>query len=185
MRRIDPRADVEERRERVEVVPDRSDERRDRGDRHPAVHPQEQARDLGRAGPAGDALDDDPYPADEPEDPEQHAQPGGWQVARRRCVRAIRAHVADEHEDERQRDRRRGAGEVDRKRQTGSCRTRSGCARRRPPARPAPRSTPRQAIAASRAARVIFGTPARPRRSVRGCGSAGSRRRWRRSRAPR
>ena len=55
--------------------------------------------------------------AEEPERAEREAQGRRWQPARVRGLRALGPDVADEHEDERQGDRRRGAREVDRERQ--------------------------------------------------------------------
>ena len=59
----DGRTEVVERRERVEEVPGRPDERRDDGQADPAVDPQEQRRDVARGRTADDALGDDPEPA--------------------------------------------------------------------------------------------------------------------------
>ncbi len=62
-----PRADAEpmhdrgtevmERRERIEELPDRPDERRQQRDAHPAVDPQDEGRDLGVGRAAEDPLD--------------------------------------------------------------------------------------------------------------------------------
>ncbi len=108
-----PGADVVEGRERIDEVPGWSDERADDRQPDPAVDPQEERRDGGLRGPAGDALGDDPEPADDAEDaqPDADAGPGGDGPDRQ--LRAVRADVANEHEHERQGDGRRGAGQVD------------------------------------------------------------------------
>ena len=88
------------------------------GHADPAVDPQEQGRDVGVARAAGDALGDDPDPAEEPDGPERVAEPGRRQRARRPIeVRRGRPHVADDDEDERQGDGRGGPDEVDGQRQ--------------------------------------------------------------------
>ena len=104
-------------RERVEEVPDRPDERAHHGHADPAEDPDEQRGDLGVARAADDPLDDDPQPGQEPERAEREAQGRRWQPARVRGLRALGPDVADQHEDERQGDGRRGAREVDRQRQ--------------------------------------------------------------------
>ncbi len=114
----DPGHQVVERRERVEEVPDRPDEGRQHGDADPAVDPQEQRRHVADALAADDALGDDPGPADEPDRAQAEPDGGRRQMAGVGQVRALGADVADEDEDERQRDGRRGPDEVDGQRQT-------------------------------------------------------------------
>ena len=91
----------------------------------PAVDPQEERRDVAVARAADDALGDDPDPADEPERPERVAEPRPAagdprpvEVGRRR------ADVADEHEDERQGDRRSRPRRGRPPAAAGSCRSR-------------------------------------------------------------
>ena len=66
-------ADVMERRERVEEVPDRAEDRAH--DRHPdpAIDPQEEGRDVAVARAAGDPLGDDPAPSDQADRPQPEA----------------------------------------------------------------------------------------------------------------
>ena len=64
-------ADVVERRERIEELPDRSDDRGDHRHADPAVDPQEERRDVAGRRTADHALDDDPEPGDESEGPER------------------------------------------------------------------------------------------------------------------
>ena len=76
---------VVDRRERVEEVPGRADDRADDGQADPAVDPQEERRDVAVARPAGDPLGDDPQPADRARSTRSPiAQPGRRQRARRR-----------------------------------------------------------------------------------------------------
>src|SRR3954454_24093080 len=93
-------------------MPDRSD-RRDYGEAHPAIDPQEQRRDAAVAVAARDPLGHDPEPAEEPDEPKQVPKPGRRQVTGTREVRWGGADIADDHEYERQGDRRRGSHEVD------------------------------------------------------------------------
>ena len=109
--------DVVQRRERVEEVPGRSDQRAH--DRHPdpAVDPQEERGDVRVARVAGDPLGDDPDPAKQADPTERVAEPRRRQrplsIEHGRC----RSHVPDDDEDERQGDRRGGPDQVDRQRQ--------------------------------------------------------------------
>ena len=82
--RQDPGRHVVDRRERVEEVPGRADDRADDGQADPAVVPQEEGRDLPVARPAGDPLADDPQPADQPDDaqPDSAARPAAASPAR-------------------------------------------------------------------------------------------------------
>ena len=115
--RQDPGRHVVDRRERVEEVPGRADDRADDGQADPAVVPQEEGRDLPVARPAGDPLADDPQPADQPDGAQPEPQPGRRQRPRRGEVRRRRPDVADDDERERQCHGRRGADDVDRERQ--------------------------------------------------------------------
>ena len=111
------RADVVERRERVEPVPDRVEERRDDRDSDPAVDPQEERLDVAGALSADDPLGDDPGPADQPDRAQPVAEPRGRHLARTGRGHRLRADVREHHERERQRDRQRRPGNVDRERQ--------------------------------------------------------------------
>ena len=82
-------AEVVERRERIEEVPGRSDDRADDRQPDPAVDPQEERRDVGVARVAGDALGDDPDPAEEADGPERVADPRRRQRALGRRGRAV------------------------------------------------------------------------------------------------
>ena len=104
-------------RERVEVVPDRPDERRDHRHADPAVDPHEERGDLGVALPADDALDDDPQPREQPDRTQDVAQRRRRHPAVARRIGPLGADVADEHEDEREGDGGCGAGQVDGERQ--------------------------------------------------------------------
>ncbi len=112
-----PGAQVVERRERVEEVPRRPDERGDEGQPDPAVDPQEERRDRAVAGVAEDALGDDPRDGDEADDPQDDPDDRRRQVARAGRSRRRRPDVARQHEQEREPDRDGGPGQVDRQRE--------------------------------------------------------------------
>ena len=111
-----PGEDVVERRERVEPLPDREQQRGHERDPDPAEHPQEQRRDAASDDPPASAC------------ATIHSQPtrpiarrtrrriaGTWTMPPVRDLGD--AHVAGEDERERERDRGRGPHEVDGERQ--------------------------------------------------------------------
>ena len=98
--------------ERVEPRPGGSDERRHEGEADPPVRPQEQARDVGLARPAHEALGEEPGDRHQAEDPEgrtQEARNGAHAVLGRSEGRD----VAQEDDGEREGDGRGRPGEVD------------------------------------------------------------------------
>src|SRR4051794_4289247 len=98
-------ADVVDRRERVEEVPRGPDDRAHDREPDPAINPQEQGRNVSVARPAGDALSDDPRPANEPENQQGPADPGRRQMTGGGQVGRRGAYITDDDEDERQGDR--------------------------------------------------------------------------------
>ena len=66
---------------------------------------------------ADDPLDDDPDPGDEPEGPERDPGEPAWRGGGAGQVRCRRLEVAGQHDDERQGDGHRGAGDIHRQRQ--------------------------------------------------------------------
>ncbi len=124
----DGRADVVDRRERVEPVPDRTDERGQEREPDPAVDPQEERRHIAGAGAARDPLGDDPGPADQADGAEEVAQRGGRDPARGRD-RRLRPDIGDEEERERQPHGDPGSREVDDQRQPALVGVREGVGR--------------------------------------------------------
>ena len=122
---------IVERRERVQELPDRPDHSRDDRHANPAVDPQEECRDAAVARPAGDPLGHDPGPADQADEakpiPDWRPRHGAGSM---RCRRG-RPDVADDHEDERERNGRRGTHEVDGQRQPALVRRVQGVGRDR------------------------------------------------------
>ncbi len=116
-------SEIVDRRERVEDVPDRSDERGQERQTDPPVDPQEQSRHVSRAGSAGDALGDDPDPANQADGTEDEPQRGGHGAAEGRD-RRFRSDVGDQEERERQPDRDRRSREIDDQRQAALIRVR-------------------------------------------------------------
>ena len=78
----DPRADVVQRRERAEPLPDREEQRGNQRDADPPVHPQEERRHVGRARPADDALGHDPRPGEQADRAQPVSEPGRRQSGR-------------------------------------------------------------------------------------------------------
>ena len=113
-----PGADVMERRERIEEVPRRSDQRADRSPARPSRRPTGRAsrRPRRSCSPAIPWAMIQTQPI-RPERPQRVAQPGRRQRTLGSQVGGRRPHVADDHEDERQGDGRRGPDQVDRQRQ--------------------------------------------------------------------
>ena len=118
----DPRPDVVQRRERVDPVPDREEQRGNERDADPPVHPQEERRHVGRAGTAGDALGHDPRPGEQADRAQPIAEPGGRQSGWPLLGGQLDADVTQDDERERQGDRDGRAGQVDRERQPAGIR---------------------------------------------------------------
>ena len=177
-----PGEDVVDRRERVDPLPDRREQRRQHRDPDPAVDPQEQRRDGRLRRAAGDALGDDPDPADQADDaqrrsaarpgrgrcdPAASARPACRARARTRTTSATVVAAPDEVDGERQRALVDGAEVVGRDDRRRAERDRERRPRRPPRARSTARPSPDDAVHADRATPRGSGAGRRPRRRRR------------------